>query len=112
MCSWLWILQGFYSRPRKIGEVIHFPNTGGDSHGVGVTPKEVAASPNHNMYRTVANSCLHKAEIDSHWFLVLFRLAGVMSCSNTNNHTVYTPVVDLSQQQISLGENRTQTRDR
>lgn len=51
-------MQGFYSRPTKIGKVICFPSTVGDSHRGGFTPIEAAQSPSRNTDRTVANSCL------------------------------------------------------
>lgn len=88
VCSWLQVMQRFYSKPTKIGDIICFPSTGGASHGVGSTPTEVAPSPNH------AQDCgrllLNRADIDRHRFLSLFRVGGVLSRIDTNDHTVDT----------------------
>lgn len=57
---------------------------------MGLTPKEVTKSLNHNVHRTVADSYLNRAEIDSSLFLILLKVAGVMNCCDTNNPCLLT----------------------
>lgn len=80
VCSWLCVLQGFYSRPTKTGKIICFPRAGAHSLGVGLTPIDLAQSSNRNTHRTVAKDCLSTAEMDGLRFLLLFRREELQRC--------------------------------